>query len=210
MSKKRIVVGIALNFILLMILIRGLINILLVEVEDYLGYILSEITFAQVVAPMLLAIVVFIYLIALFHELISGRETPKFINALRLIVAVGELAIFLINFCIVVPYAGEFSLANNNAYLLLAIPVMTFISFFPTKYEYSSFGLLYGLIGVILYLGAIIALSMMYVINVPYRFLDVYTQEYYKIIINVVIIVAAGSLSTGLLMLIAKPRYKKS
>ena len=87
---------------------------------------------------------------------------------------------------------------------------MTFISFFPTKYEYSSFGLLYGLIGVILYLGAIIALSMMYVINVPYRFLDVYTQEYYKIIINVVIIVAAGSLSTGLLMLIAKPRYKKS
>ena len=73
MSKKRIVVGIALNSILLMILIRGLINILLVEVEDYLGYILSEITFAQVVAPMLLAIVVFIYLIALFHELISGR-----------------------------------------------------------------------------------------------------------------------------------------
>ena len=210
MSKKRIVVGIVLNSILLMVLIRGLIRILYVNVDDYLAHILSEIRFAQIICPAVLIIVVFIYLIALFHELISGRETPKFINALRLIASVGELAIMLIHFCIVVPYAQEFVLRGTDLYLFLAIPLMTLISFFPTRREYSSFGLLYGLLGVVLYIAVIITLSMMYVINPPYKFFNVYTQEYYKIIINIVIILAAASLSNGLLMLICRPRVKKS
>ena len=210
MSKKRIVVSIALNSLLLMALIRGLINLLYVEVEDYVGYLMTKATFAECVAPALLTIVVFIYLIALFHELISGNKSSGFINVLRLIVSVGEITILLINFCIVVPYKGEFNFNDNNVYLYLAIPVLTFLSFIPTKREYSSFGLLYGNLCVILYLGSIIALVMMYIIKAPYNFLDVYKQEYYKTIINVVIILAASSLSTGILMLMAKPRMGKN
>ena len=213
MSKKRITVEIVLNALLLMTIIKGLINsyvALDLELSKYWELVFSNITYAELLCPILLMVVVIIYIMALFHELISDHESARFINALRLIVGVSEITIMLIHFCIVVPYAGEFSFANNSLYMFLAIPLMTFITFIPTRREYSSFGLLYGNIGIILYFGAIIALYSMHIINAPYKFIDIYSQEYYKIIINIVIILAASSLTTGLLMLITRPRGKRN
>lgn len=213
MSKKRITVEIVLNSLLLMTIIRGLINSyvnLNIDIPSYFSMVLTNITYAELLCPVLLFFVVLIYLIALFHELISSHESPKFINALRLIVGVSEITIMLINFCIVVPYAGEFKFENNNFYVFLAIPLMTLLSFIPTRRDYSSFGLLYGNTGVVLYFATIIILSVAHIITVPYKFIDVYTQEYYKIIINIVIILAASSLTTSLLMLITRPREGKN
>ena len=213
MSKKRIAVCIALNSLLLIVLIRAIVNIVVhmeLELPDYFNYLFNSLKLAEILCPMLLCILTFVYIIALFHSHASGNKIPRFIDAARLVLFSTQIAIMLIELCILCPYRGEFSIAGNNIYLFYAIPLMTIIAFIPTRSEYSVFGLLYSNILTVLYIGTIIVLSVLNVSENPYKFLNVMTQDVYKSIINIVIILAATTMTAGILMLLARPRGKDS
>ncbi len=212
-SKKRIAVSIAFNSLLLIVLIRAIVNIVVninLEPALYFEYLFGVIKLAEIICPMLLAILTFVYIIALFHSYASGNKVPRFIDATRLILVSTQIAIMLVELCILCPYRGAFDISGYNIYIFYAIPLMTIIAFLPTRSEYSVFGLLYANILAVLYLATIIVLSAFNIIENPYKFLNVMTQDIYKSIINIVIILAATTMTAGIFMLIARPRGKDS
>jgi len=219
MSKKRIVVSIALNSLLLLVLMRATVNLLVISAidsADYWNKFFDMIIRAENIIPMILSIITLFYIISLFHSLISKNDTARWINVLRLIFSASQIVIALIALCVISPYNGEFRFLNPtygkeyslDYYLFIAIPLLTLISFIPTRNEYSAFGLLYGNIVVVLYLAIIIILYVTNIIALPvdYKFMDVLVQGYYKPIINMVIIIAGTTMVSGILMLMSRPR----
>lgn len=200
MSKKRLVVGIILNFILFLVILRGLrLTLTMKNLVDSLRY-------AEIICPIILIFVVIIYLLALFHALISGNKTWKLIEGIRLIFISAEIVIGIIELAILMPYRGRFDLEGIAIYKFIAIPLMSLITVFATKRKYSLFALLYGILGSAGYLGTIITLMYLDKVESPYKFIDFINQETYKMVINVIVILGINSIVCGIIMLLTKTK----
>ncbi len=203
MSRKRIVVGIILNFILFLALTR----FVCIGLYGNGVAITKEIQQAELVMPLVLWCVVVMYLIALFHALVTKKEVCKFVDAMRLITIASELTICAVRLGLVMPYRKTFDITGVDIYTFIVIPLLGFISFLATKKNYSPLGLLYANLGVVAYVGTIVTLVVLNKINPPYNFIDVMNQKVYKSVINGVIILAINTVIAGIIMLIT--RYKR-
>lgn len=200
MSKKRIIVAIVLNFILFLALTRFII----IRIYGNSTQILDEIVYADVVVSILLWVIEVIYLLALFHSLIANKKIANIIDALRLIFISAILTIMVVRLCLVLPYSKTYDIYGVDIYSYMALPVLSLISILVIKKKYSAFGLLYANIGVIGYIGAILALIALGKIEAPYKFLDIMNQQVYKSVINIVIIIAINTVIAGLIMLLTR------
>ncbi|MBR6072480.1 MAG: hypothetical protein IKP77_06610 [Acholeplasmatales bacterium] len=200
MSKKRLFVSIILNFILFMVIIRGL--LLKLRFSNFV----DSLKYAEILCPIFLAIVVVLYILSLIHSFISGNETCKLIEGLRLIFISSEIVIMIIKVAILVPYRGVFDISGSGIYYYIVIPLLSFISMIATKRRYGTFALLYGAFATFVYLCIISLLIGFKFIESPYKFMDILNQRLYKSIINFVIILGINVIVNGIIMCATKTK----
>ena len=200
MSKRRALLGIILDLVLLVTIIWTIIRT--IDNEAVFEYL----KLGQYIAPMILGIVVLLHILSLIHSFNSGKGVNSFVSSLMLIAGSAEIVVMLIKVLIVIPYRHSFDIDGLDYSIFIMIPVLTFVSFLPSNHKYSPWGLLYSNIGMVGYFGTVITLSKLNIIESPYRFINVDLQKIYKLIINIAILIAANTFVSGILMLISKPK----
>ncbi len=203
MTKRRAVLGIVLDLILLF-------TILWVVIRNYdfstTNSIIDYVKLGEYLCPMVLGVVTFLHILALLHSLNSGKKANSFISALMLIAVSTEMVIMIIRLALVMPYRHSFDIYGIDYELFIVIPVLAFISFLPSNHKYSAWGLLYSNLGLIGYFGTIITLNKLNIIESPYKFTSIDDQKIYKLIINMATVVAMNTFVSGVLMLISRPK----